>query len=234
MTASSKSFYGVACSVLLTSCADPVPPREPTWQADVMPILAANCVGCHGIEARGGAPPTLRLDSIDPVPVPTGGMIAGAGGAATQIFKRVTGKGLLRNELSMPPRGALSEYDLAVLRNWAALADGTGTAPRGPGIEGNQAPTISITEIARTPAGVEFRVEISDADGDPVLATLLGPRFDGTKVVTGPIASLTNAQSTWLWTPTDIPPASYQILATLDDGALVSEPMPAIIVALTP
>ena len=226
--------YASAIGVLLAGCADPVPPREPSWQVDVMPILAANCVGCHGAEASGGAPPTLRLDSIDPVPVLTGGMLAGAGGAATQIFKRVTGKGLLRNELSMPPRGALSEYDLAVLRNWAALADGTGTAPRGPGNVGNQAPTISITETARSPNGIELRVDIFDADGDPVLATLIGPRFDGAKVVTGPLVSLTREQSAWIWTPTGVPAGSYQILATLDDGALVSAPMPVIIVTLPP
>jgi hypothetical protein len=218
----------------LVNCADQAPPLEPNWQADVMPILAANCVGCHGAEASGGAPPTLRLDSIDPVPVESGGKLAGAGSAATQIFKRVTGKGLLRNEISMPPRESLSEYDLAVLRNWAALADGTGTAPRGAARDGNHPPTVTITETARSSAGVELRIELADPDGDPVLATLIGPRFDGTKVVTGPIVCLTNAQPTWVWPAKGVPAGTYQISVQLDDGAEQSQPQPAIMLTLAP
>ena len=48
------------------ACAtDPVP-AQPSWQLDVMPVLAANCVRCHGYPTSGFATPGFRLDSFGP------------------------------------------------------------------------------------------------------------------------------------------------------------------------
>ena len=59
-------------------CAtDPVP-AQPSWQVDVMPVLAANCVRCHGYPTSGFATPGFRLDSFGPTLLASGDLIGGA------------------------------------------------------------------------------------------------------------------------------------------------------------
>jgi hypothetical protein len=201
-----------------SGCTD-TPPSEPSWQADVMPILAKNCVRCHGSVVSGGAPPTLRLDSVDPVNLPDGSAIAGAASAATQIFKRVTGKGLLRNDLTMPPGTNLSNYELEVLRNWAALSDGAGIAPRGEGRAGNHPPTISLSPGRPVATGIEFDVTVTDPDGDLVVGSLVAPTPRGAALIPGPVANVVAGSATVTWDTTGLPAGDYPMLAWLDDGS---------------
>jgi hypothetical protein len=37
-------------------------PAVPTWEADVGPLLAERCTGCHTVPQQGGAPDYFRLD----------------------------------------------------------------------------------------------------------------------------------------------------------------------------
>src|SRR6185312_13499319 len=40
-------------------------PAAPTWQGDVLPVIASNCVKCHGYPAEFGAPAGFRLDVLE-------------------------------------------------------------------------------------------------------------------------------------------------------------------------
>ena len=115
------------------ACAtDPVP-AQPSWQVDVLPVLAANCVRCHGYPTSGFATPGFRLDSFGPTLLASGELIRGASENATAIARRTKAAFRPPGELAMPPGRELAEDEIGVLRNWAGLVDGSLKAPRGPG-----------------------------------------------------------------------------------------------------
>jgi hypothetical protein len=200
-------------------CADPVPPTNPSWQTDVMPILADKCVRCHGAEARGGAPPTLRLDSYGPVAKNADGAVAGAASAALQIFKRVSGIGLLRNDLKMPLGGKMNDYEIAVLRNWAALADGNGNAPRGTGNKSNSAPTVSVSVGSKLDMKLTVMITVEDSDDDLVVGSVWGPILKAGQIQQGVIGSVSNGLNEVLLDVNGIVAGTYPITIHADDGA---------------
>ena len=93
------------------TCADDL------WAAKVQPLLAANCVKCHGPEK---AKHSLRLDSLEGVL--KGGEELGPAVIAgkpdeSPLIKVVTMK--RGEELAMPPKGdALTAEQIAVLKEW--------------------------------------------------------------------------------------------------------------------
>jgi mono/diheme cytochrome c family protein len=94
--------------------AAPAPP--PSFAADVAPLFARWCVGCHGPgEQQGG----LRLDDYDAVL--RGGdsgppLIAGDPDASYLVAKIER-----RDRPPMPPRKRLSATGVATLRAWIAI-----------------------------------------------------------------------------------------------------------------
>jgi hypothetical protein len=206
-----------SCSGSSTNSGEP--PIAPSWQTDVMPILSNRCVRCHGAIVSGGAPPTIRLDSYGPVPRADGTALAGASSAALQIFKRVSGIGLLRNDLKMPPSGDIEQYEITVLRNWAALSDGNGTAPRGAGNSGNSIPTATLTEKSRTPTTVTFSAKVQDADDDLVILTLIGPVKNGQQVEQGVVGSTIAGETDVTINIENLAPGMYPLIARVDDGS---------------
>src|SRR5690606_12961190 len=58
---SAATLLSALAALAATACA-PAAPANPTWEADVAPILAANCVRCHRSPAVNGAPNNFRLD----------------------------------------------------------------------------------------------------------------------------------------------------------------------------
>lgn len=111
-----------AALLLFAACA-PAVPDEPSFQQHVAPILAANCIRCHGTPAIGGAPSTFRLD-----------LYADAAFSAQRSATR-TAAG------EMPPRFALDDYQIETLARWAELG-----APRGLPNPGNRPPTAMIVD----------------------------------------------------------------------------------------
>ncbi|HTJ45085.1 MAG TPA: hypothetical protein VL463_23415, partial [Kofleriaceae bacterium] len=148
--------------VFLIACTSA--PSTPTWQADVQPIIAANCIRCHGATPAYGAPQSFRLDVLedstnDPV---TGLPIHGARTMYYRIMERV-------DDGSMPPELPLVGDAVDVIDNWAALAKPSDVingfaVPPDPGGEraGNHAPTFSLAQGAA--GGVTYAIDDADHD----------------------------------------------------------------------
>jgi cytochrome c553 len=100
--------------------------RDISFNRDVLPILAANCLSCHGFDAHGrqaglrldtAAGAVARLDSGHAAVVP-------GDAAASELVRRIDSAD--RDELMPPPESGrtLSAADRATLRDWIA-AGGT-------------------------------------------------------------------------------------------------------------
>jgi hypothetical protein len=201
-----------------SACDSPTPPDKPSWQVDVMPLFAANCVRCHAYPFRGDGATALRLDSFDDTELADGNIASGASRSVLSIFRHTHEIALLPDQRRMPPDRPLDEYELAVIRNWGELGNGE-SAVRGPGHPDNHAPTISLTEIARTPTSITLAYDVADRDGDLVVAAIFGPRvkagaLDPKSVVGNAIAG----RGQFVWDTTGVPPGDYPLLAHLDDG----------------
>jgi hypothetical protein len=209
-------------AALTAGCAtDPVP-SQPSWQVDVMPILAANCVRCHGYPTTGYATPGFRLDAFGAMTLANGDVVRGAAETAVPIARR-TGTALRGpSELAMPPGRSLGDDELATLRNWAALVDGALKAPRGPGRDDNAAPVLTLTELRRDGAVVHFAYELRDPDRDLVVGSVIGP--DRSTAGVGPIVDLVSGRGIASWDTSALAPGTYPLTARLDDGADIDGP----------
>jgi len=210
---------------LLAGCGLDDPPSQPSWQVDVMPILAANCVRCHGYPQNGFAVFGLRLDSYDSVEVVAyDAPIDGASHNATLIADRIQYSKFRPLDTVMPPGRELADHEIAILRNWAGLVDGSMKAPRGTGRPDNATPELTVSELSREGALVTFGYELRDRDRDLVVGSLRGPRRKDTQVVTGVIADLIAGRDTFTVDLTGIPAGSYELVARVDDGADIDGP----------
>jgi hypothetical protein len=166
----------------VVSCAPAEPPRIPSWDEDVYPILRGNCAHCHGAAVRPDTSPTSRYDICTSTPFNmafaseqlwiTGAdamgrpLEAGASKAAG-TFALFTGPDA-QPSLRMPPPPAspLTEYELTVLGRWATAGKAS-CAKKEP----NRKPTARIVTAAAQVPGtnrVAVTVEVSDPDGDQV------------------------------------------------------------------
>jgi hypothetical protein len=208
----------------IVACAPDVP-ATPSFQQDVMPVLAANCLRCHGAPTIGGAPEGFRLDSFSDVivrerlfpagdpacdpPSPDPGcfpiVIAGAATMADTAAVRVGD-----DDRPMPPRFQLDDHQIELLENWAATGAGRGE-PR----PSNGSPTAALETSERDGPVVRLRVRVDDPDRDAVGGSLhariaAAETFVG--LVHSGVASVT-------WDATGIAAGSYPLFARLDDGA---------------
>ncbi|MEZ4402501.1 MAG: hypothetical protein R3B06_20930 [Kofleriaceae bacterium] len=207
------------------ACAVDAVPDQPSWQLDVMPVLAANCVRCHSYPTNGYATAGFRLDAYGAMTVVGGGVIRGASDNATTVARRTRAAFRAPGELAMPPGRELGDDEVAVLRNWAGLVDGSLKAPRGAGRVDNHPPTITVVEVARVGAVITFAIEVADADRDLVVGTVVGPTLNTQGLVEpGPIADVVAGRAQVAWDTTGLPAGSYDLVARLDDGADVDGP----------
>ncbi len=214
-----------AAVLALGGCGLDDPPAQPSWQVDVMPVLAANCVRCHSYPTLGFAAFGLRLDSYDPVEVVAyDAPISGAADNATLIAQRITKSKYRPTETVMPPGRTLGDREITILRTWAGLVDGSMKAPRGEGRPDNAPPELTVSELGRAGSIVTFSYELRDPDRDLVVGSLRGPRRKGAQLVTGVIADLVSGRDTFTVDLTGIPAGSYELVARLDDGADIDGP----------
>jgi hypothetical protein len=207
-------------------CALDDPPDVPSWQVDVMPVVAANCVRCHGDPLAAQVPTDFRLDAYGSTLFPGQTIpVKGASEYAVNLA-RVTDPDFASNfEERMPPNRTLDERSYRILRNWAGSADAlTNIAPRGPGREGNLSPSINMYEVAREAAVVSLEFEVDDADHDLVNGVVLGPVVGPQGVTTRTVAIVVSGRRTVAWDTTGIPAGTYELTARLDDGADIDGP----------
>lgn len=201
---------------VLAACAPDVP-ETPSFQQHVAPILAANCVRCHGVPVLGGAPPGFRLDTINGYERPKRNdvgieQVVGAGLYSSSIAIRVAS-----SDSPMPPRFPLDDYQIVTLERWDAAG-----APRGAPNPGNRAPTAAIQNTSRSleEEGIEVRVRylidvfVGDPDPDVVGGALQARR--GATVL--PLGLLHSGANRIVWETTNIMPGSFELEAMLDDG----------------
>ena len=210
---------------VLAACAPEVP-DEPSFQQDVLPILAANCVRCHGYPALGGAPETFRLDVFadfavvpgEPRAEPLCGgdpgdpaaelVLCGAPAFAVQSALR------LRDELRpMPPRFGLADHQREILERWAQ------SPVRGTPRPANRIPQVVAEVIARDGQTITLGVQTDDLDRDLVVGTLR-LRASGASPLIGPIRSGFVELS---FDTSGIPAGDHALVAEVDDGAEVHE-----------
>ena len=195
-----------AIFLLLAGCT-PDAPATPSYQQHVAPILAANCVRCHGIPVLGGAPREFRLDAYE--------SYSPIDGAAT--YSTITAMRVADDERPMPPRFRLDDYQIETLENWDAAG-----APRGEPNEGNRPPTAMVTNILKATKedGIKtlvfyfIDIDVRDPDPDVVGGALFAKLGANTQYI-GPLRSGPNQL---VWDATEQPRATHALEAALDDG----------------
>lgn len=218
-----------AALILCTAAAcsePPVAPAMPSWQTDVMPLFAANCVRCHMFPHRGDGQTALRLDSFDDTLHPGGRVATGASPTIGAIFRRTHDIALLPNQRTMPPDRPLTEYELEIVRNWASLSDGE-IAVRGPGREDNHPPTIVLSETYRDSETIRFAYDVQDRDGDLVVVTFgvrlssqTGDLLRSNDLILGNAIAGTGESELYIdELPKGFAGGDFVYLAQLDDGA---------------
>lgn len=207
--------------IALAACTPDVP-ANPSFQQDVLPILAANCIRCHSTPAIGGAPETFRLDSYEDVivrePLLSGGVcavpnphpdclpivIAGAASMAERSALRVAD-----DDRPMPPRFQIDDHQIELLEAWVANG-----AERGEPRPGNGAPTAGAAGIERDDI-LRIHVQVDDPDRD-VVGGSLHARIGGVETFIGLVQS---GEVELEWDARGLAPGTHPLFLRLDDGA---------------
>lgn len=200
----------LAALVALACSGDGV--SEPEWN-DVSPILAANCVRCHGVPAIGGAPDTFRLDVWGDTTTADGVRVFGAGTMSEFIAARTaTGE--------MPPRDLeLRGRQMDTLENWGEKRERGQAAPPGDVGDDNRAPSARLLEdpgpLSGSTAGLS--IEISDPENDLVSGELALRGDDGDLQVA---VGLRNGRQRVSIDAGALPPGAYRAIALVRDHPL--------------
>ena len=109
------SLSAVALAGLLAGCGD----KPLTYQADVKPILDANCASCHVPGGAGYEKTELQLDSYEAIMRGTRfGPVVVAGSSVSSTLYRVI-SGQADPSIRMPHgQGALPEKDVTTIGAW--------------------------------------------------------------------------------------------------------------------
>lgn len=213
----------------LAACA-PAVPDEPSFQQHVAPILAANCVRCHGVPVLGGAPPELRLDAYNTYERPKRNSIGLEMVVGAQVYSNIIALRVADGERPMPPRFGLDDYQIETLANWDAAG-----APRGAPNPGNRAPFARVERTVRTieEDGLEIRVRylIDVVVGDPDPDIVGGALYARLGATVLPLGLVRSGENRIAWETTNIAPGTFALEALLDDGgAEVAVPLGAVTV----
>lgn len=172
----------------LGACGSPpTAPRNPTWEADVYPILQGQCLHCHAnsfLEAGGG----YRFEFFDGEKCgddlkASASSAWGLGGVILKAVKPQTGGA--RAFMPPVPASTLEDWQVETLERWVKrLEDAVGEEDPGVSAEriealrgerkNNRNPRIRITSKLPEKVGNSLRVSfvVEDSDGDPVIGQL--------------------------------------------------------------
>jgi hypothetical protein len=109
------SLSTLALAALQTGCGE----KAVTYQADIKPILDANCVSCHVPGGAGYEKSGLRLDSHEALMKGTqfGAVVVPGSSVSSTLYRLVSGQA--DPAIRMPHgQGALPEADVATIAAW--------------------------------------------------------------------------------------------------------------------
>lgn len=195
--------------VLLAAGCASEPSFEPSYQVDVLPLVAANCARCHGVPALGGAPAWFRLDAyedLDLTPEPDA-TICGVSLCGARAMAGLSALRVRDTVYPMPPRHPLDDDQRDPFVRWAVQPERAARVD-------NQAPTIDLLDVTAS----AISVDVGDADGDLVSGHVRVRAPDGSERVLGPVRSGRSA----LEVPV-LDGGVYELAATLDDGGATFE-----------
>jgi hypothetical protein len=132
------SFFGAGCSI------EPASPSNPTFEADILPIMRARCIRCHGVPVLaedGGATPYVYVqgdaglvlfgntsfEMLEDSPECAGdggnsnpACVRGVRSAAPQIVKAIQPSALAGVRMPPPPAPLLTKAQIDTIVHWAA------------------------------------------------------------------------------------------------------------------
>jgi cytochrome c553 len=207
-----------ALAALAAAACAPAAPANPSWEQDVKPILAANCVRCHRNPPVNGAPAMFRFDECED----DSATLQGAATKAGTILARVTLGRDIPTTMPPPPAAELSDRQIEILENWQANgAPCTGAAA---------APSFVLlraTEESLQPGAapgeqqLAIRYTLEDPARRLVSATVVAVSASGeTHVAPEPLRAGTGEL---VWSLDAMAPGTYDVLVTLDDGSEIRE-----------
>lgn len=91
--------------------AIPTPAAKVDFETDVMPILRANCIECHGPDKQRAG---MRIDRKSSVLKPFSRRVVPGSSENSFLYHRIMGQ----YGSQMPPDGALKPAQIAVIKNW--------------------------------------------------------------------------------------------------------------------
>lgn len=201
---------------------------NPSFQQDVMPILAANCVRCHSYPTLGGAPEYFRLDVFGDVivrdgrprsaaegpcgvtPLDARAVICGAASLASLSASRVAS-----DKRPMPPRFRIEDHQIATLDAWALQPE------RGPARPTNHVPSVQLLQLPTVAGVTQLEVTVTDEDRDLVVGELWVELAGDSRFV----APLRSGTARVTWATAGLPQGTFTATARLDDGAMVHQLM---------
>jgi hypothetical protein len=195
--------------VLVTACGGNVP-SNPTYFADVQPILRANCARCHGADPSDPKIATFRLDRY----VKNDTATFDAYDYATGMDPAMMRVAVDHESPAMPPDYSLSDRQRQILGTW--IDNG---APKG--MRTNHLPTIQLISpatAAMADQSLDVSFESKDADLDGLAVQLWAHDVAGGDDL--PLGAQTGGglHSLTLDTGTLASKHDFEIYAVLDDG----------------
>jgi ubiquinol-cytochrome c reductase cytochrome b subunit len=110
----------IAALSLLLACAGPsAVPQHPHFAADVLPVLNANCAGCHGATAPDGNYSVTSHAGVLGVGTDSTPNVTTGQPDSSLIYQRITGAATPQMPLGGVP---LDTVESGTVRNW--IADG--------------------------------------------------------------------------------------------------------------
>lgn len=193
----------------LDACGGDVP-ANPTYFADVQPILRANCVRCHGADPVDPKIATFRLDRYVKDDTTTADAYDYGNGADSEIVHVAVNQ----DAPAMPPDYGLSDRQREILLRWAMNG-----APKG--TRANQLPRIELvapTGATTADQSLDTTFRSWDADLDGLVVQLWAHDTDNGEDI--PLGAQTGGglRDLAIDTGTLASKHTFEIYAVLDDG----------------
>lgn len=109
------TLSAIAFATLQTGCSD----KALTYQANIKPILEANCVSCHVAGAQGYETSGLRLDNYEALMKGTkfGAVVVPGSSVSSTLYRLVSGQA--DPSIRMPHgAAALPDADVTTIATW--------------------------------------------------------------------------------------------------------------------